>query len=145
MAGCLRVGVGCHAGGVTPVRAVLPDFYCTLVDLSEAVRSHRFDDFARRLGLPLGPGELYRRYTEMVTSEPGGRWRSWLCAVPDVVAGGGPPAARAVRRESAAGQFADAYADLRARAVIFPDVPDAVRALAATSGSQWSPTPIMTT
>jgi len=75
----------------------------------------------------------------------GGRWRSWLCAVPDVVAGGGPPAARAVRRESAAGQFADAYADLRARAVIFPDVPDAVRALAATSGSQWSPTPIMTT
>ena len=42
-------------------------------------------------------------------------------------------------------QFAGADADLRARAVIFPDVPDAVRALAATSGSQWSPTPIMTT
>jgi hypothetical protein len=55
---------------VTPVRAVLLDFYCTLVDLSEPVRSHGFDDFARRLGLPLGPGELYRRYTEMVTSEP---------------------------------------------------------------------------
>ena len=70
MAGCLRVGVGCHAGGVTPVRAVLLDFYCTLVDLSEPVRSHGFDDFARRLGLPLGPGELYRRYAEMVTSEP---------------------------------------------------------------------------
>ena len=46
--------------------------------------------------------------------------------------GGEPPAARAVRRESAAGQFADAYADLRAGAVIFPDVPDAVRALAAS-------------
>ena len=41
-----------------------------LLDLSEPVRSHGFDDFARRLGLPLGPGELYRRYTEMVTSEP---------------------------------------------------------------------------
>ena len=57
-------------GGVTPVRAVLLDFYCTLVDLSDPVRSRGFDDFARRLGLPLGPGELYRRYTEMVTSEP---------------------------------------------------------------------------
>jgi hypothetical protein len=54
---------------VTPVRAVLPDFYCTLVDRSEPVRSHGFDDFARRFGLPLGPGELCRRYAEMVTSE----------------------------------------------------------------------------
>ena len=33
-------------------------------------------------------------------------------------------------RQSAAGQFAGAYADLHARAVIFPEVPDAVRALA---------------
>jgi hypothetical protein len=41
---------------------VLLDFYCTLVDLSEPVRSRGFDDFARRLGLTLGPGELYRRY-----------------------------------------------------------------------------------
>ena len=57
-------------GGVTPVRAVLLDFYCTLVDLSDPVRSRGFDDFARRLGLPLGPGELYCRYAEMISSEP---------------------------------------------------------------------------
>jgi FMN phosphatase YigB (HAD superfamily) len=115
---------------VTPVRAVLLDFYCTLVDLSEPVRSHGFDDFARRLGLPLGPGEFYRRYTEMVTSEPaedGGPGfvpyrMSWLAAGRRLLASFG--------RESAAGQFAGAYADRRAMAVIFPDVPDAVRALA---------------
>jgi hypothetical protein len=52
---------------VPPVRVVLLDFYCTLVDLSDQVRSHGFDDFARRLGLPLGPGELYRRYAEMIS------------------------------------------------------------------------------
>ena len=63
-------GIRCHAGGVTPVRAVLLDFYCTLVDLSDPVRSRGFDDIARRLGLPLGPGELYRRYVEMISSEP---------------------------------------------------------------------------
>jgi len=45
---------------MAPVRAVLLDFYCTLVDLSDPVRSRGFDDFARRLGLPLGPRELYR-------------------------------------------------------------------------------------
>ena len=33
-------------------------------------------------------------------------------------------------RQSAAGQFADAYADLHATAVIFPEVPDAVQELA---------------
>jgi hypothetical protein len=49
---------------------------------------------------------------------------SWLAAGRRLLASFG--------RESAAGQFADAYADLRARAVIFPDVPDAVRALAAS-------------
>ena len=32
-------------------------------------------------------------------------------------------------RQSAAGQFADAYSDLHARAAIFPEVPDAVQAL----------------
>jgi 2-haloalkanoic acid dehalogenase type II len=112
------------------VRAVLLDFYCTLVDLSDPVRSRGFDDFARRLGLPLGPGELYRRYTEMITSEPAQDavlgfvpYRtSWLAAGRRLLAPFG--------RQSAAGQFADAYADLHATAVIFPEVPDAVQALA---------------
>jgi 2-haloacid dehalogenase len=129
MAGRLRAGVGCHAGGVTPVRAVLLDFYCTLVDLSDPVRSRGFDNFARRLGLPLGAGELYRRYTEMISSEPDEDavpgfvpYRtSWLAAGRRLLAPFG--------RQSAAGQFADAYADLHATAVIFPEVPDALQAL----------------
>jgi 2-haloacid dehalogenase len=114
---------------VTPVRAVLLDFYCTLVDLSEPVRSRGFDDFARRLGLPLGPGELYRRYADMISSEPAEDagpgfvpYRtSWLAAGRRLLAPFG--------RQSAAGQFAGAYADLHATAVIFPEVPDALRAL----------------
>jgi hypothetical protein len=70
MAGRLPTGVGRHAAGTTPVRGVLLDFYCTLVDLSDPVRSRGFDDFARRLGLSPDSGELYRRFTEMITSEP---------------------------------------------------------------------------
>jgi 2-haloalkanoic acid dehalogenase type II len=125
-----RPAVRCQAGDVAPVRAVLLDFYCTLVDLSDPVRSRGFDDFGQRLALPLGPGELYRRYAEMISSEPGEDagpgfvpYRmSWLAAGHRMLAPFG--------RESAAGQFAGAYADLHARAVIFPEVPDAVQALA---------------
>lgn len=109
---------------------MLLDFYCTLVDLSDPVRSHGFDNFARQLGLQLGPGELYRRYTEMITSEPEEDGvpdfvpyrTSWLAAGRRLLAPFG--------RQAAAGQFADAYADLHAKAVIFPEAPDAVRALA---------------
>jgi HAD superfamily hydrolase (TIGR01662 family) len=109
---------------------VLLDFYCTLADLSDAVRSRGFDDFARRLGLPLGPGELYRRYAEMISGEPAEDAASgfvpyrtsWLSAGRRLLAPFG--------REPAAEQFADAYADMHATAVIFPEVPDAVRALA---------------
>jgi 2-haloalkanoic acid dehalogenase type II len=109
---------------------VLLDFYCTLVDLSAPVRSRGFDDLARRLGLPLDPGELYRRYAEMISSEPAEDAASgfvpyrtaWLAAGRRLLASFG--------RESAARQFADAYADMHATAVIFPEVPDAVRALA---------------
>jgi hypothetical protein len=94
-------------GGVAPVRAVLLDFYCTLVDLRDPVRSRGFDDLARRLGLLLGPGEFYRRYAEMISSEPaedGGSGfvpyrTSWLAAGRWLLAPFG--------RESAAGQFAD--------------------------------------
>jgi 2-haloalkanoic acid dehalogenase type II len=109
---------------------VLLDFYCTLVDLSDAVRSRGFDDFARRLALTLGHGELYRGYVEMISSEPGEDGasgfvpyrKSWLAAGRRLLTPFG--------RESAAEQFADAYADIHATAVIFPEVRDAVRALA---------------
>jgi hypothetical protein len=46
------------------------------------------------------------------------------------VAGAGRQLPEPFGREPAAGQFADAYADMHATAVIFPEVPDAVRALA---------------
>lgn len=130
-AGGTPAGVSCHAGRVAPVRAVLLDFYCTLVDLSGPVRSRGLDAFARRLGLSLGSGELYRRYTEMVSAEPHddsdasgfvSYRESWLAAGRRLLAPFG--------RESAAGQFADAYADMHATAVVFPEVPDALRALA---------------
>jgi FMN phosphatase YigB (HAD superfamily) len=109
---------------------VLLDFYCTLVDLSDPVRSRGFDDLARRLGLPLGPGELYRRYAEMISSEPAKDvapgfvpYRtSWQSAGHRLLAPFG--------HESAAEQFADAYAQMHATAVIFPEVRDALRALA---------------
>jgi 2-haloalkanoic acid dehalogenase type II len=108
---------------------VLLDFYCTLVDLSDPERSRGFDGFARQLGLSLGPGELYRRYTEMISAEPDddasgfAPYReSWLSAGRRLLAPFG--------HESAAGQFADAYADMHATAVVFPEVPDALRALA---------------
>ena len=115
---------------MTPVRAVLLDFYCTLVDLSGPVRSRGFDELARQLGLPLGPGELYRRYAEMIDREPHGEdppgfvsyRQTWLSAGRRLLAPLG--------RESAAGQFADAYADMHAAAVMFPEVPDALQALA---------------
>lgn len=64
---------------------MLLDFYCTLVDLGDPVRSRGFDDFAGRLGMPFGPGELYRRYVEMISSEPEEHdllaMRRQLCAV----------------------------------------------------------------
>jgi hypothetical protein len=86
---------------------VLLDFYCTVVDLRDPVRSRGSDDLARRLGLLLGPGEFYRRYAEMISSEPaedGGSGfvpyrTSWLAAGRRLLAPFG--------RESAAGQFAD--------------------------------------
>ena len=122
--------VGCHAGRVAPVRAVLLDFYCTLVDLGDPVRSSGFDAFARRLGLPVGPGELYHRYTEMISAAPpdgdtagfAPYRESWLAAGRGLLAPFG--------RERAAGQFADAYADMHATAVIFPEVPGSLRVLA---------------
>jgi hypothetical protein len=45
------------------------------------------------------------------------------------VAGAGRRLLAPFGRESAAGQFVGAYTDLHARAVIFPEVPDVVRAL----------------
>jgi len=112
------------------VRAVLLDFYCTLVDLSDPVRSRGFDDFARRLDLPVGPGELYRRYAEMMSREPAGESASvfapyrasWVAAGRRLLAPFG--------REQEAERFAVAYADMHATAVVFPEVRDALRALA---------------
>jgi 2-haloalkanoic acid dehalogenase type II len=112
------------------VRAVLLDFYCTLADLSDAVRSRGFDNFARRLGLPLGPGELYRRYARMISGEPAEDAASGFVPYRTLWLSAGRRLLAPFGRESAAEQFADAYADMHATAVIFPEVQDAVQALA---------------
>ena len=113
-----------------PIRAVLLDFYCTLVDLSDSIRSRGFDEFARRLGLPLAPGEFYRRYVELINEdEPDGEAaasfipyrQSWVSAGRRLLAPFG--------LEQAGALFADAYADLHATAAMFPDAPAALRAL----------------
>jgi FMN phosphatase YigB (HAD superfamily) len=113
-----------------PIRAVLLDFYCTLVDLSDSVRSSGFDEFARRLGLPLAPGEFYRRYVELIREDaPDGEGtasfvpyrQSWVSAGRRLLAPFG--------REQAGALFADVYAELHARAAMFPEVPDALREL----------------
>jgi putative hydrolase of the HAD superfamily len=115
---------------VTPIRAVLLDVYCTLVDLSDSVRSSGFDKFATRLGLPVAPGEFYRRYVGLISEDqPGDEGtasfapyrQSWVEAGRRLLAPFG--------REQAGASFADAYADLHATAAMFPDVPDALRAL----------------
>ena len=64
-----------------PVRAVLPDFYCTLVDLSDPVRSRGFDDFARRLARPyviFYSGVAGADLGFCCLIGPGGDLRSWL-------------------------------------------------------------------
>ena len=122
---------------------MLLDFYCTLVDLSDPVRSRGFDDFARRLALPLGPGELYRRYTEMITSEPAQDavpgiepYRtSWLAAGRRLLAPFG--------RQSAAGRLSAGFAGLdvvagrvlgRAAVDLLPDV---VKVIALAQGRDY--------
>jgi hypothetical protein len=103
---CRPADVRCQAGGVTPVRAVLLNFYCALVDLSDPVRSRGFDDFARRLGLPLGPGELCRRYVEMISNEPAEDSASGVVPYRMSWLSGGRRLLTPFGRESAAEQFA---------------------------------------
>ena len=120
-----------------PVRAVLLDFYCTLVDLSDLVRSRGFDDFAWRLGLPLGPGELYYRYAEMISSEPAEDAASgfvpyrtsWLSAGRRLLAPFG--------LEAAAVQFADTYADMHATAVAFPGLVGVLPGFGRMEPNDW--------
>ena len=62
--------VGCmSAPAIAGIRAVLLDFYGTLVDLNDDVRSAGFDALAVTLGIPLEPGELFRQYTEWIAFE----------------------------------------------------------------------------
>jgi len=82
--------------------------------------------------------QLYRRYVELIDEDQPddqgtasfARYRqSWVDAGRRPLAPFG--------REQAGGSFADAYADLHATAALFPDVPDALRALGAGVRPVW--------
>ncbi len=110
-------------GAFVGIRAVLLDFYGTLVDLNEDVRSAGFDVLASRLGLSMRPGELFGQYTELISREnetTSGEdgfvsYRdSWVEAGVHLLGPYGLP--------NAGRQFAEAYAELHANAIAFPEV-----------------------
>jgi 2-haloalkanoic acid dehalogenase type II len=111
------------AGTFVGIRAVLLDFYGTLVDLNDDVRSAGFDVLASALDLPLRPGELFWQYTELISREnetTSGDVRfvtyrdSWVEAGGHLLGPYGLP--------DAGQQFAEAYAELHANAIAFPEV-----------------------
>jgi 2-haloalkanoic acid dehalogenase type II len=111
------------AGTFVGIRAILLDFYGTLVDLNDDVRSAGFDVLASKLDLPLRPGELFSQYTELISREnetTSGDVRfatyrdSWVEAGDHLLGRYGLP--------GAGQQFAEAYAELHANAIGFPDV-----------------------
>jgi hypothetical protein len=66
MTGCVAMAAivgSMSAPVIAGFRAVLLDFYDTLVDLNDELRSAGFDALAVA-GTPLEPGELLRQYTE---------------------------------------------------------------------------------
>lgn len=54
---------------MSPVRAVVFDYFETLADLSPDVRVRAFDELARRVGLALPAGEAYRHWRELTASD----------------------------------------------------------------------------
>ncbi len=50
-------------------RAVIFDYYETLVELTQPIRERHFDQLARSAGVKLAPGEAYRHWRELTTSD----------------------------------------------------------------------------
>ena len=121
------------------VTAVIFDYYETLAELTLAMRERLFDDLARRVGRALPAGEGFRHWRENTAGDLalrlGGRR-----APPD---GPRPPfrtfgdvwleRMRQLFQHwdvEAAGELgADAYARMHENAVVYPDVPPALKAL----------------
>ena len=123
--------VGCmSAPAIAGIRAVLLDFYGTLVDLNDDVRSAGFDALAVTLGIPLEPGELFRQYTEWIAfeNETTKADTSFVTYHDAWVEAGnyllGPHGVQDGGR-----QLAKTYAQLHASAIAFPEVHRAVKVL----------------
>src|SRR5262245_45915155 len=111
------------APALVGIRAVFLDFYGTLVDLNDEVRSAGFDALVSRLGVPLGAGELFRRYTALIAREDDisdhdrsfvAYRDSWVAAGDRLLGGYDIP--------DAGRQFAEMYAVVHANADAFADV-----------------------
>ena len=51
------------------IRAVIFDYYETLVELTQPIRERHFDELARRAGVELPPGKAYGHWRELATSD----------------------------------------------------------------------------
>ena len=123
------------------LQAVIFDYYETLVQLTQLIRERHFDELARNAGVALAPGEAYRHWRELTTSDRALR----LGGERAPLNGAKPPFVtfREVWRQRSAELFrqwgadlpaergADAHADLHAKAKPYPEVVAALRELSS--------------
>ena len=114
------------------LKAVIFDYYETLVQLTQPIRERHFDQLAREAGVALAPGEAYRHWRELTTSDQALR----LGGERGPLNGAKPPFVtfREVWRQRSEELFqqwgadlpaergSDAHADLPARAELYPEV-----------------------
>ncbi|MCH8025399.1 MAG: HAD-IA family hydrolase [Chloroflexi bacterium] len=114
------------------LQAVIFDYYETLVELTQPIRERHFDQLAREAGVALTPGEAYRHWRELTTSD----WALRLGGERAPLNGATPPFVtfREVWRQRSEELFqqwgadlsaergGDAYANLHAAAEPYPDV-----------------------
>ncbi len=122
-----------------PLRAVIFDYYETLVELTMTLRERHFDDVAREAGLELAPGEAFRQWREVTTSDRelrlGGQQSPLDGEKPPFVTFGDVWRRRTAELYSGwdvplpDGDASDAYYRLHASAVAYPEVPSALREL----------------
>ena len=121
------------------ITSVVFDYYETLAELSLPIRERFFDDLARRLGVDLLPGEGYRHWRELTTSDLKLRLGGQRAPLD-----GSPPPFRTFRHvwlersrelfqqwgvNTPAEVGADACAGLHAGAIVYPEVPDMLEEL----------------
>ena len=115
------------------VSVVVLDYYETLAELSTSIRERFFDDIARRVGADLQPGEAFRHWRGSIVSDWTVRLGGQQRPAPE---GPAPPfvSFRDTWRERFRDLFehwhvdasaelgVDAYSDLHAGALLYPDV-----------------------